>query len=93
MLVALTAIETSDPSDLLPATVEPRKAEAADQPWLTPQERNHAGFANTRPFGLAKPPAVATRSLADSEAPATVEETGDGAGAVVSDGIEEHLSV
>jgi hypothetical protein len=56
MVVALTAIETSDPSDLLPATVEPRKAEAADQPWLTPQERNHAGFANTRPFGLANRP-------------------------------------
>ena len=63
MVVALDAIETTDPSDLLPATLEPRKAEAADQPWLTPQKWNHAGFADTLPFGPAKPLAVATRSL------------------------------
>ena len=63
MVVALAAIETSDLSDLLPAAVEPRNAWAADQPWLTPQERNHAGFADTLLFSPAKPLVVATRWL------------------------------
>ena len=63
MVVALAAIETSEPRDLLPPMVELRNAKAADQPWLTPLERNHARCADTLPFEPAKPPAVAARSL------------------------------
>ena len=63
MVVALAAIETSDPSDLLPAKVGLRNAKAADQPWLAPLERNHAGCVDALPFGPAKPPAALARSL------------------------------
>lgn len=91
MVVAVAAIETSNSSDLLPAAVEPPKAEAADQFWLTRQKRNHAGFANTLPFGSAKPPAVATRSLRIAR-PLQLSKDMRRTGAVASDGIEEHLS-
>jgi hypothetical protein len=46
--------DSPDMSDLLPATPEQRKAKAAGQPWLAPQELDHAGFEETLPSGPAE---------------------------------------
>ncbi|MDP2449825.1 MAG: DUF1631 family protein [Polaromonas sp.] len=51
--VALAETDLSDLSDLLPATPEQRKAKAAGQPWLAPQELDRAGFEDTLPSGPA----------------------------------------
>ncbi|OOG46561.1 DUF1631 family protein [Polaromonas sp. A23] len=52
--VELAEPETPDLSDILPATPEQRKAKAAGQPWLAPQELDHAGFEDTMPSGPAE---------------------------------------
>jgi len=52
--VALAETESSDLSDILPATPEQRKAKAAGQPWLAPQELDNAGFEDTLPSGPAE---------------------------------------
>jgi hypothetical protein len=51
--VELAEPETPDLSEILPATPEQRKAKAAGQPWLAPQELDNAGFEDTMPSGPA----------------------------------------
>lgn len=51
--VELTEPDSPDLSDILPATPEQRKAKAAGQPWLAPQELDNAGFEDTMPSGPA----------------------------------------
>lgn len=51
--VGMGETDLSDLSDLLPATPEQRKAKAAGQPWLAPQELDQAGFEDTLPSGPA----------------------------------------
>jgi hypothetical protein len=46
--------DAPDMSDILPATPEQRKAKAAGQPWLAPQELDDAGFEETLPSGPAE---------------------------------------
>lgn len=46
--------DTPDMSEILPATPEQRKAKAAGQPWLAPQELDDAGFEETLPSGPAE---------------------------------------
>ncbi|MBA4327138.1 MAG: hypothetical protein C0428_02825 [Polaromonas sp.] len=46
--------DAPDMSDILPATPEQRKARAAGQPWLAPQELDDAGFEETLPSGPAE---------------------------------------
>jgi len=46
--------DAPDMSDILPATPEQRKARAAGQPWLAPQELDDAGFEETVPSGPAE---------------------------------------
>jgi hypothetical protein len=46
--------DTPDMSDILPATPEQRKAKAAGQPWMAPQELDDAGFEETLPSGPAE---------------------------------------
>lgn len=46
--------DAPDMSDILPATPEQRKAKAAGQPWLAPQELDDAGFEDTMPSGPAE---------------------------------------
>ncbi|MDP2818750.1 MAG: DUF1631 family protein [Polaromonas sp.] len=57
--------DAPDMSDILPATPAQRKAKAAGQPWLAPQERDDAGFEDTMPSG----PAELSEEPADEEAP------------------------
>ncbi|MEO8023366.1 DUF1631 family protein [Polaromonas sp.] len=52
--VAPAETESPDFSDILPATPEQRKAKAAGQPWLGPQELDNAGFEDTLPSGPAE---------------------------------------
>jgi hypothetical protein len=51
--MALAEHEVTDMSELLPATPEQRKAKAAGQPWLAPEELDNAGFEETQPSGPA----------------------------------------
>ncbi len=46
--------DAPDMSEILPATPEQRKAKAAGQPWLAPQELDDAGFEETLPSGPAE---------------------------------------
>ena len=46
--------DAPDLSDILPATPEQRKAKAAGQPWMAPQELDDAGFEETLPSGPAE---------------------------------------
>ncbi|MFN3569960.1 MAG: DUF1631 family protein [Polaromonas sp.] len=46
--------DAPDMAELLPATPEQRKAKAAGQPWLAPQELDDAGFEETLPSGPAE---------------------------------------
>jgi hypothetical protein len=46
--------DAPDMVELLPATPEQRKARAAGQPWLAPQELDDAGFEETLPSGPAE---------------------------------------
>ncbi len=46
--------DAPDASEILPATPEQRKAKAAGQPWLAPQELDDAGFEETLPSGPAE---------------------------------------
>lgn len=46
--------DAPDMSEILPATPEQRKAKAAGQPWLAPQELDDAGFEETVPSGPAE---------------------------------------
>ncbi len=46
--------DAPDMSEILPATPEQRKAKAAGQPWLAPQELDNAGFEETLPSGPAE---------------------------------------
>ncbi|WP_397412188.1 DUF1631 family protein [Polaromonas sp.] len=61
--------DLSDLSDLLPATPEQRKAKAAGQPWLAPQELDQAGFKNTLTSGPAALGATPEDDAPASEAP------------------------
>jgi hypothetical protein len=72
--VALAETESSDLSDILPATPEQRKAKAAGQPWLAPQELDNAGFEDTLPSG----PAELTATPDDDEEPSSESSGGDG---------------
>jgi hypothetical protein len=57
--------EDPELNDLLQASPEQRKAKAAGQPWLTPQELDKAGFEETLPSGSAE-----LEALADEAEPA-----------------------
>lgn len=46
--------DETDLSEILPATPEQRKAKAAGQPWLAPQELDDAGFEETLSSGPAE---------------------------------------
>ncbi|RZJ25378.1 MAG: DUF1631 family protein [Haliea sp.] len=46
--------DAPDMGDILPATPEQRKARAAGQPWMAPQELDDAGFEETLPSGPAE---------------------------------------
>jgi hypothetical protein len=46
--------DAPDMVDILPATPEQRKAKAAGQPWMAPQELDDAGFEETLPSGPAE---------------------------------------
>lgn len=59
----------SDLSDLQPASPEQRKAKAAGQPWLAPQELDQAGFEDTLPSGLAALGAAPEDDTPAGEAP------------------------
>ncbi len=69
--------DAPDMAGLLPATPEQRKAKAAGQPWLAPQELDDAGFEETLPSGPAElgddsDPDISVLPVADeadSEAP------------------------
>ncbi len=52
--VLLAEPEAEGSDALLPATAEQRKAKAAGQPWLAPQELDDAGFEDTLPSGPAE---------------------------------------
>lgn len=67
--------EGPDLSDILPATPEQRKAKAAGQPWLAPQELDNAGFEDTMPSGPAE-----LSATPDEEASFEVSGDGDGYG-------------
>lgn len=84
--VAMAETESSDLSDLLPATPEQRKAKAAGQPWLAPQELDNAGFEDTLPSGPAELSATPGDEAA-SEAPvdADLDVDGDTPPAAISD--------
>ena len=71
MVVAVAAIETFDPSDLLPAKVGLRNAKAADQPWLTPLERSYAGLCGHPAFRAGQTASSGTALAACSKATAT----------------------
>jgi len=64
-----------DLGDLLPATPEQRKAKAAGQPWMAPQELDDAGFEDTLPSGLAELSATPDDELAAAVHGAEHEET------------------
>ncbi|MDP3825807.1 MAG: DUF1631 family protein, partial [Polaromonas sp.] len=66
---AMAETDLSDLSDLLPATPEQRKAKAAGQPWLAPQELDKAGFEDTVPSGPAALSATPEDDTPASEAP------------------------
>ncbi|MDI1342071.1 DUF1631 family protein [Polaromonas sp.] len=67
--VATVETDLSDLSDLLPATPEQRKAKAAGQPWLAPQELDRAGFEDTLPSGPAALDATPHEATPVGEAP------------------------
>lgn len=77
--MAMAETDLSDLSDLLPATPEQRKAKAAGQPWLAPQELDQAGFEDTQPSGPAALSATPEDNTPASEAP------GSGAGDTPTD--------
>ncbi len=70
---ALAETESSDLSDILPATPEQRKAKAAGQPWLAPQELDKAGFEDTLPSGPAE-----LSATPDDEPSSEAPDDGDG---------------
>ena len=84
--VGMGETDLSDLSDLLPATPEQRKAKAAGQPWLAPQELDRAGFEDTLPSGPAALSATPEDDTTASEAPdsgaddAPADTAGDGEG-------------
>ncbi len=53
VMVEEAPAQEPDLSDILPATAEQRKAKAAGQPWLAPQELDDAGFEDTMASGPA----------------------------------------
>jgi hypothetical protein len=77
--------DAPDMGDILPATPEQRKAKAAGQPWLAPQELDDAGFENTMPSGPAElndePADEEASPLAetDSVEPSSAEQSGPNA--------------